>query len=77
MPITLADFKDEQLKERGIDPRLRENFIAIPTAEELKPNPYEIQMLEELVDWQKNSAKSRIVLGVPLYQQKENLAPYY
>ena len=69
MPITLADFTDEELVSKGIDPNLRTYFLAVPTSEELMPTEYELEMFSRLSDWQEQSARSPIILGVPMESQ--------
>jgi hypothetical protein len=40
-------------------------FYKVPTLEQLKPTPEEQHQLESLLQWQEQSAKSKLVLGVP------------
>jgi hypothetical protein len=42
------------------------SFIYAPSCEELKPTPEEAAHFEALLNWQKQSEKSTIILGVPL-----------
>lgn len=46
-------------------------FITAPTLEQLLPTNYEKSMLKVLIDWQEQSAKSQIILGVPMEKQAE------
>lgn len=40
-------------------------FVSTPKPEQIKPTPEEQQLLEDLLVWQKQSAKSKITLGKP------------
>lgn len=41
-------------------------FISTPKPSQIKPTPEEQQLLEGLLIWQKQSAKSKTVLGKPI-----------
>ncbi len=47
----------------------RKGFTSAPTLEQLKPTPRELARMDELIAWQERSAKSTIVLGVPMEDQ--------
>lgn len=45
-------------------------FISAPTREQLLPTPRESALLEQLWRWHEQSAKSQIMMGVPLKDQQ-------
>lgn len=49
--------------------RARKGFISAPTLEQLKMTPSEMARMDQLLEWQKRSEKSTIILGVPMEHQ--------
>lgn len=45
--------------------------VSFPSPEDLMPNERERELLKQLWDWQEQSAKSTIILGVPMEKQAD------
>jgi len=71
MPKTIADIRREvgYLKGRGFHTEVPRGVISAPSADELKPSRVERAYLESLWRWHKESARSVIILGIPMNEQ--------
>jgi len=50
-------------------------FISAPTAKELQLTEAEQQWFNDLHEWQKRSAKSKIILGKPMNPESQPFLP--
>jgi hypothetical protein len=51
---------------KELDATEESSFISAPSGDELKFKESELVLFQKLVDWQADSEKSQIILGMPL-----------